>query len=275
MLIWILVGRRRWSRWPGSRGRSSRRSGSSTWSATSPCPVCRRPLDGLRILHISDFHLGTVSLNGRALREGRRLGGREGARPRRRHRRPRQPPARRRRPRAASWRGSTRATGRTPCSGTTTSPPTRDPVQPSRRPERGRRRRAPGARVRRSSTPSGGTVQVVGGDPRRRAGAARAAGRSRTRTSASCSCTSPTRCGRSRPASSTSSSPGTSTAGRSASPRRTGKVRLEHLRAPYWEGVFELPQGVLHVSRGLGTSFVPFRFLARPEATILTLRSPE
>ena len=52
-----------------------------------------------------------------------------------------------------------------------------------------------------------------------------------------------------------------------------GKVRLEHLRATYWEGVFELPEGTLHISRGLGTSFVPFRFLARPEATILTLRN--
>lgn len=52
-----------------------------------------------------------------------------------------------------------------------------------------------------------------------------------------------------------------------------GKVRLEHLRAAYWEGVFELPEGTLHISRGLGTSFVPFRFLARPEATILTLRN--
>jgi predicted MPP superfamily phosphohydrolase len=58
-------------------------------------------------------------------------------------------------------------------------------------------------------------------------------------------------------------------------PTLRGKVRLEHLRAPWWEGVFELPQGTLHVSRGLGTSFVPFRFLARPEATILTLRVPE
>lgn len=55
-------------------------------------------------------------------------------------------------------------------------------------------------------------------------------------------------------------------------PTPRGKVRLEHLRAPFWEGVFELPEGTLHVSRGLGTSFVPFRFLARPEATILTLR---
>ncbi len=55
-------------------------------------------------------------------------------------------------------------------------------------------------------------------------------------------------------------------------PTPRGKVRLEHLRAPYWEGVFDLPVGTLHVSRGLGTSFVPFRFLARPEATVLTLR---
>lgn len=58
-------------------------------------------------------------------------------------------------------------------------------------------------------------------------------------------------------------------------PTPRGKVRLEHLRAPYWEGLFQLPQGTLHVSRGLGTSFVPFRFLARPEATILTLRAPQ
>ena len=58
-------------------------------------------------------------------------------------------------------------------------------------------------------------------------------------------------------------------------PAPRGKVRLEHLRARYWEGLFELEQGTLHVSRGLGTSFVPFRFLARPEATILTLRPRE
>ena len=58
-------------------------------------------------------------------------------------------------------------------------------------------------------------------------------------------------------------------------PAPGGKIRLEHLRARYWEGLFELPQGTLHVSRGLGTSFVPFRFLARPEATILRLRVAE
>jgi len=55
-------------------------------------------------------------------------------------------------------------------------------------------------------------------------------------------------------------------------PTPRGKVRLEHLRAPHWEGVHRTAAGTLHVSRGLGTSFVPFRFLARPEATRLMLR---
>ncbi len=58
-------------------------------------------------------------------------------------------------------------------------------------------------------------------------------------------------------------------------PTPRGKLRLEHMRARYWEGLFELPHGTLHVSRGLGTSFVPFRFLARPEATLLVLRARE
>jgi len=56
-------------------------------------------------------------------------------------------------------------------------------------------------------------------------------------------------------------------------PTPRGKVRLEHLKAEHWEGLHETPAGLLHVSRGLGTSFVPFRFLARPEATRLVLRS--
>jgi uncharacterized protein len=56
-------------------------------------------------------------------------------------------------------------------------------------------------------------------------------------------------------------------------PTHRGKIHLQHVRAPYWEGLFDLPAGMLHVSRGLGTSFVPFRFLARPEATVLTLKS--
>ncbi len=56
-------------------------------------------------------------------------------------------------------------------------------------------------------------------------------------------------------------------------PTLRGKMRLEHLRAEHWDGLHETRAGFLHVSRGLGTSFVPFRLLARPEATRLVLRS--
>jgi predicted MPP superfamily phosphohydrolase len=51
-----------------------------------------------------------------------------------------------------------------------------------------------------------------------------------------------------------------------------GKLRLAHPRARYTSGLYRRPGGVLHVSPGLGTTFVPFRFFARPEATELVLR---
>jgi uncharacterized protein len=54
-------------------------------------------------------------------------------------------------------------------------------------------------------------------------------------------------------------------------PTPWGKLRLKDLRATHWDGLVETPAGLLHVSRGLGTTFVPFRFLARPEATLLRL----
>jgi uncharacterized protein len=50
-----------------------------------------------------------------------------------------------------------------------------------------------------------------------------------------------------------------------------GKLRLAHLRARYTRGLYRCPGGILHVSAGLGTTFVPFRFAARPEATELVL----
>ena len=56
-------------------------------------------------------------------------------------------------------------------------------------------------------------------------------------------------------------------------PTPWGKLRLKDVRGSYWEGLFATRAAALHVSRGLGTSFVPFRLLARPEATVLTLRS--
>ena len=54
-------------------------------------------------------------------------------------------------------------------------------------------------------------------------------------------------------------------------PYGRGKLRLAHVRWTYVEGLYERPGGVLHVSPGLGTTFVPFRFFARPEAAELVL----
>ena len=51
------------------------------------------------------------------------------------------------------------------------------------------------------------------------------------------------------------------------------RISLAHPRWRYLHGLYEHPGGVLHVSAGLGTTFVPFRFLARPEATELVLQS--
>jgi predicted MPP superfamily phosphohydrolase len=55
-------------------------------------------------------------------------------------------------------------------------------------------------------------------------------------------------------------------------PYLRGKLRLAHLGAPYTTGVYQRPRTVMHVSPGLGTTLVPFRFFARPEATELVLQ---
>ena len=52
-----------------------------------------------------------------------------------------------------------------------------------------------------------------------------------------------------------------------------GKIRLAHPTARYVRGIYRTPAAVMHVSPGLGTTFVPFRFAARPEATELVLRT--
>jgi predicted MPP superfamily phosphohydrolase len=51
-----------------------------------------------------------------------------------------------------------------------------------------------------------------------------------------------------------------------------GKLRLAHLGARYTHGLYRCPGGVMHVSAGLGTTFLPFRFASRPEATELVLQ---
>jgi predicted MPP superfamily phosphohydrolase len=53
------------------------------------------------------------------------------------------------------------------------------------------------------------------------------------------------------------------------------RITLAHPRARLVAGVYETPAGVMHVSPGTGTTFVPFRFFARPEVTELVLRRPE
>jgi uncharacterized protein len=62
-------------------------------------------------------------------------------------------------------------------------------------------------------------------------------------------------------------------AGQICVPWPGGRLRLAHIRWTYVRGLYPLPGGALHVSAGLGTTFVPFRFLARPEATELALES--
>lgn len=52
-----------------------------------------------------------------------------------------------------------------------------------------------------------------------------------------------------------------------------GKLRFAHPRARYTRGIYRRGETVMHVSPGLGTTFLPFRFFARPEATELVLRS--
>ncbi len=51
-----------------------------------------------------------------------------------------------------------------------------------------------------------------------------------------------------------------------------GKARLAHPRARYTHGTYRRGDTIMHVSPGLGTTFLPFRFFARPEATELVLR---
>jgi predicted MPP superfamily phosphohydrolase len=62
-------------------------------------------------------------------------------------------------------------------------------------------------------------------------------------------------------------------AGQIVVPFPGGRLRLAHLRARDVEGLYRYGPTVLHVSPGLGTTFVPFRYFARPEVTELVVRS--
>jgi uncharacterized protein len=62
-------------------------------------------------------------------------------------------------------------------------------------------------------------------------------------------------------------------AGQIAIPLPGRKLRLAHPRVRHAEGLFRRGSTAQHVSPGVGTTFVPFRFFARPEVTELVVRS--
>lgn len=64
-------------------------------------------------------------------------------------------------------------------------------------------------------------------------------------------------------------------AGQIVLPYPRGKIRFAHLRSRLTEGLYREGDVTLHVSPGLGTTFVPFRLFARPEVTELVLRRSE
>jgi len=61
-------------------------------------------------------------------------------------------------------------------------------------------------------------------------------------------------------------------AGQIVLPYGRGRLMLAHPRARYSTGVYRRGPTAMHISPGLGTTFVPFRYFARPEATELVLR---
>ncbi|WP_411276883.1 metallophosphoesterase [Gaiella sp.] len=60
-------------------------------------------------------------------------------------------------------------------------------------------------------------------------------------------------------------------AGQIVMPHPGGRFSLAHPGSRFSSGVYATESGLMHVSPGTGTTFVPFRFFARPEVTELVL----
>ena len=60
-------------------------------------------------------------------------------------------------------------------------------------------------------------------------------------------------------------------AGQIVLPHPRGRLSLAHPRSRLSSGVYTTEGGPMHISPGTGTTFVPFRFFARPEVTELVL----
>lgn len=54
-------------------------------------------------------------------------------------------------------------------------------------------------------------------------------------------------------------------------PWPTGRIRFSQLGERFADGIYQRDALAMHVSRGVGTTFVPFRLFARPEVSILEL----
>ncbi|RJQ43592.1 MAG: metallophosphoesterase [Gaiellales bacterium] len=54
-------------------------------------------------------------------------------------------------------------------------------------------------------------------------------------------------------------------------PRPGGKILLSSSGSDYGDGVYRTGAAIMHVSRGVGTTLLPFRLLSRPEVTVIRL----
>ncbi len=232
-------------------------------------------LDGLRILHLSDLHLGTVSLNGHVWRRAVAWAEEE------------QPDlvaitgdlVTRARGRAALEEGLARLTPRLGTYAVLGNHDVDDSRDPFRRPADLSDLRVPGTVLLHDDQMTvrvgEARVQIVGAHPASyRLGRSRPAERADPEAGVRILlCHYPDIVRRVPPGLFGLVLAGHYHGGQICVPSPWGRLRLKDLRATYWEGLFETEGGALHVSRGLGTSFVPFRLLARPEATVLTLRT--
>jgi uncharacterized protein len=240
-----------------------------------PVPGLAAPLDGLRVLHLSDLHLGTFSLAGRALAQALAWADRE------------QPDlvaitgdlVTRARGRAAFEAALARLSPRGGTFAVLGNHDVDDSRDPFRHPADLSDLHVPGTALLRDEAMTvalgGARVQVVGVDP-----AAYRAGRSLPAERADPKadlrillCHYPGVTRRLPPGVFDLILAGHLHGGQICLPTPWGRLRLKDLRAAHWEGLHRTDAGWLHVSRGLGTSFVPVRLLARPQATLLTLRS--
>ncbi|MGD0167771.1 MAG: metallophosphoesterase [Gaiellaceae bacterium] len=127
----------------------------------------------------------------------------------------------------------------------------------------------------RTVSVTGGSVQIVGVDPRSYADKNAAPDRlvDSTASLRICLCHFPGVAERMPPGSFDLICAGHLHDGQISLPYPGGKLLLAHLRYRQGRGLLERPSGLLHITAGLGTTFVPLRFFARPEASELNLRS--